>query len=249
LIVTPMSKLVTNRSLAPLRTALAAVIAGMAVMAAPHPAAAQQSIFHSLSNLFGGSRDDRFAPPNAYAEPTPNSRRMPDLQAPPAIPQGGGMLQGGVAQGGATTYCVRLCDGRYFPLSSPAASTRSMSTKACAAMCPAAKTAVYRGSTIDGATGNDGERYADLGNAFVYRERLVADCTCNGRDAFGLAHVDIATDPTLRAGDIVATGGRLQVFKGSRGDTHKTAEFTPIDPKASSDMRRALAGARVSRND
>jgi hypothetical protein len=238
-----MSNLVANRPLAPLQIVRAAVIAGMAVMAAPQPAAAQQSIFHNLSSLFGGSRDDRFAPPNAYAEPTPNSRRMPDLQAPLAIPQGG------VAQGGATTYCVRLCDGRYFPLSSPAASTRWTSAKVCAAMCPAAKTAVYRGSTIDGATANDGERYADLGNAFVYRERLVADCTCNGRDAFGLARVDVATDPTLRAGDIVATGGSLQVFKGSRGDAHKTAEFTPIGPNVSSDTRRTLNGARVSRRD
>jgi hypothetical protein len=244
-----MANPLANRSLAPLRIARAAVIAGMAVMAAPHPAAAQQSIFHNLSNLFGGSSDDRFASPNAYAEPTPNSRRMPDLQAPPTIPQGGGILQGGVAQGGATTYCVRLCDGRYFPLSSPVATTKWTSAKACAAMCPAAKTAVYRGSTIDGATGNDGERYADLGNAFVYRERLVADCTCNGRDAFGLARVDVATDPTLRAGDIVATGGSLQVFKGSRGDAHKTAEFTPIGPNVSSDTRRTLNGARVSRRD
>jgi hypothetical protein len=83
----------------------------------------------------------------------------------------------------------------------------------------------------------------------VYRERLVADCTCNGRDPFGLARVDIATDPTLRAGDIVATGGSLQVFKGSRGDTHKTAEFTPIGPNVASETRRKLAGTRVSRSD
>jgi len=212
-------------------------------MTAPRQAAAQQSIFHNLSNFFGGSRDDRFTPTNAYAEPTPSFQRMPEPQAPPASPQGG------VAQGGSTTYCVRLCDGRYFPLSSPAAGTRSTSAKVCAAMCPAAKTAVFRGSAIDGATGNDGERYVDLGNAFVYRERLVADCTCNGRDPIGLARVDIATDPTLRAGDIVATGGSLQVFKGSRGDTHKAAEFTPIGPNVASDMRRKLAGTRVSRSD
>jgi hypothetical protein len=230
-------------SRSPLTIARAVVIAGMAIMTAPSQAAAQQSIFHNLSSFFGGSRDDRFAPTNAYAEPTPSFQRMPELQAPAPG------SQSSAAQGGVTTYCVRLCDGRYFPLSSPAASSRSISAKACAAMCPAAKTAVFRGSAIDGATGNDGERYADLGNAFVYRERLVADCTCNGRDPFGLARVDIANDPTLRAGDIVATGGSLQVFKGSRGDTHKAAEFTPIGPNVASDMRRKLAGARVSRSD
>ena len=51
----------------------------------------------------------------------------------------------------------------------------------------------------------DGSRYADLDNAFVYRKKLVAGCTCNGRDPFGLARVDVNTDPTLRPGDIVAT--------------------------------------------
>jgi len=248
-----MSNPLPNRH-ATLRIARAGMIAGMAVMGAPHQAAAQQGgMVGALFGFFGGSRDDRFAPANAYADPTSGSERGSGLQAPPAIPQGGAfqgnLAQGGAAPGGATTYCVRLCDGRYFPLSSPAASSKWTSARACAAMCPAAKTAVFRGSAIDGAVGGDGERYADLGNAFVYRERLVADCTCNGRDAFGLARVDIATDPTLRAGDIVATGGSLQMFKGSRGDTHKAAEFTPIGPSVASDTRRKLAGARVSRSD
>jgi hypothetical protein len=238
-----MSNPTADRPHTPLTITRAVIIAATAIMTAPHPAAAQQSIFHNLSSFFGGSRDDRFAPTNAYAETTPSFQRMPELQAPPAGPQAG------AAQADVTTYCVRLCDGRYFPLSSPAASSKATSAKVCSTMCPAAKTAVFRGSAIDGATNNDGGRYADLGNAFVYRERLVADCTCNGRDPFGLARVDIATDPTLRAGDIVATGGSLQVFKGSRGDTHKTAEFTPIGPNVASEMRRKLAATRVSRSD
>ncbi len=229
-----------KRSPAALRLWRAMLIAGMTVMAAPHEAAAQQSggVFGTIFNFFGGSRDDRFAPVNAYVDTASTPESRPELQAPTAMPEGG-----------ATTYCVRLCDGRYFPLSSPAASPKWTPVKACAAMCPAARTAVYRGGAIDGAVGTDGERYADLANAFVYRARLVENCTCNGHDAFGLARIDITTDPTLRAGDIVATRGRLQVFKGSRGDTHKAAEFTPIGPSVSADTRRKLAGARVSRRD
>ncbi len=33
----------------------------------------------------------------------------------------------------------------------------------------------------------------------------MANCTCNGRDAFGLASFDVKNDPTLRPGDIVST--------------------------------------------
>jgi hypothetical protein len=76
----------------------------------------------------------------------------------------------------------------------------------CSAFCPAAKTQVFNGSAIDQAAGPNGARYADLDNAFVYREKIVTGCTCNGRDAFGLAKIDAASDPTLRPGDIVATG-------------------------------------------
>ena len=41
------------------------------------------------------------------------------------------------------------------------------------------------GSSIDHAVAADGRRYADLDTAFVYREKLVAGCTCNGRTRSG----------------------------------------------------------------
>jgi hypothetical protein len=173
----------------------------------------------------------------AYAAPavTPPDKPL-ELQSPPAMSSGG------------ATYCVRLCDGRYFPLSSAVAGSRMSAAKICSAMCPAANTAIFRGGDIDNAYGERGERYANHAQAFVYRDRLVANCTCNGHDAFGLAPIDVATDPTLRAGDIVATRSGLQVFKGSRGDTRKSAEFTPIRSalSVSADTRRMLAGVRVS---
>jgi hypothetical protein len=82
----------------------------------------------------------------------------------------------------------------------------------CSAFCPAASTQVFSGATIDHAVAPNGARYAALENAFVYRKTIVPGCTCNGRDAFGLAHVDVAKDPTLRPGDVVVTArGPVQV--------------------------------------
>ena len=48
--------------------------------------------------------------------------------------------------------------------------------------CPAAKTQVFSGSEIDHAAAPGGSRYADLQNAFVYREQIIPDCSCNGKD-------------------------------------------------------------------
>ena len=64
-----------------------------------------------------------------------------------------------------------------------------------------------------------------MNNAFVYRKQLVSGCTCNGRDAFGLAPMDAKTDPTLRPGDIVATKSGLVAMTGSK---NKTAQFSPV---------------------
>ena len=76
----------------------------------------------------------------------------------------------------------------------------------CNAFCPAAKTQVFNGSADRPRVAANGARYANLENAFVYREKIVPNCTCNGKDAFGLAKIDVASDPTLKPGDIVATG-------------------------------------------
>ena len=44
--------------------------------------------------------------------------------------------------------------------------------------------------------------------------------------AFGLARVDVNTDPTLRPGDVVATKSGLVAFTGMK---NKVADFTPLD--------------------
>ena len=176
-------------------------IAGLAALAAVlqcAPASAQ-GLF---DQLFGGfERPRHYVPPqaNAYSEP---------YASPQSQPSGPYGAQPSGGTGRAVSYCVRLCDGRYFPIQHHANATP---IQLCGALCPAAKTQVFNGSQIDYAIAHNGARYADLDSAFVYRKQIVAGCTCNGKDAFGLAKIDVASDPTLRPGDIVASGDNVKV--------------------------------------
>ncbi|MGI8527769.1 MAG: DUF2865 domain-containing protein [Pseudolabrys sp.] len=136
-----------------------------------------------------------------------------------------GMRESSAPRGGAAPasgYCVRTCDGHYFPVH---AQVGVSAAQMCSSFCPASETKVYSGGGIDNAVARDGGRYRDLPNAFVYRQKLVAGCTCNGKSAFGLAPVDVNSDPTLRQGDIVATANGLGAYTGGK---NQTAEFTPI---------------------
>src|SRR6202161_491244 len=146
---------------------------------APRMAAAEDL----FSFLFGGGqRQQRQAPSQAnfFADPFGHNQQA---APPPPRPVG--------TRGSGPAFCVRPCDGRYFPLARGNASPAQM----CQAFCPASPTKVFFGSTIDGASSSSGERYAESENAFAFRKALRADCTCNGRDPAGLAPVD----PTLYA--------------------------------------------------
>ena len=122
-------------------------------------------------------------------------------------------------------FCVRSCDGKYFPLTLRGNATP---VALCQAFCPASATKVYYGGNIDDATASNGERYADSENAFAYRKALRADCTCNGRDPAGLAPVDLTLDTSLRPGDVVATSDGLVAFTGVRLGASQTADFAPV---------------------
>jgi hypothetical protein len=148
---------------------------------------------------------------------------------------------GDYSGGGSHAYCVRTCDGRYFPLQRHSGVTPA---ELCKSFCPATKTMVFTGGKIDYAVASNGSRYADLDNAFVYRDRVVDNCTCNGKDAFGLVRVDVANDPTLRSGDIVATPDGLTAF---RGKNSAGADFTPINPKSlPADWRSRLSELKIT---
>jgi hypothetical protein len=130
--------------------------------------------------------------------------------------------------GGGQAYCVRTCDGRYFPLTG---SDRASRAASCGSFCPASDTKIVYGSTIDNAATEDGKPYSELPNAFRYRNELVAGCTCNGKDQTGLAQVKIEDDPTLRKGDIVAGENGL-VVAGRSGDKRGASlNFSPASER------------------
>ena len=53
-----------------------------------------------------------------------------------------------VSYGGGQAYCVRSCDGRYFPITGPDNQSRAAS---CNSFCPASETRLVYGSNIDSA--------------------------------------------------------------------------------------------------
>jgi Protein of unknown function (DUF2865) len=171
--------------------------------------------------LFGGFRP---AP-----QPVMPPRHVPpaSITARPPIAYSGGQY---------TFYCVRLCDGRYFPLHHNA-------KPICEALCPATKTEIFSGSEIAQATSADGSPYQKLANAFVYRERIVPGCTCNGHDELGIASMKIEDDPTLEPEDLIATKNRLVPFR----TWNKEAKYAPIQ-KNSTPWRKESAPTVTKNN-
>ncbi len=190
----------------------AGLVAGMLAAAVLGSGPAQAAGLFDF--LFHPFQDHEPAPPaESYAAP---ERVEPAPLGPQSVRQGNGDT------GHVVAYCVRLCDGQHFPLEHM---TNATPVETCRAMCPASKTKVFFGSEIGAATAKDGARYADLDTAFIYRKQLVANCSCNGKDAFGLAPFDLSSDPTLRPGDIVSTKQGLMAYAGRSG---ATAQFTPV---------------------
>jgi hypothetical protein len=210
-----------------------------------------------FGDFFGGPREARppapsFAEPpirhrHTEATPTPHRRHVAEAReehdddAPSERRHGRHASSSGSSS--RTAVCVRLCDGRYFPL--PPATTDDANV-ICAAACPKAATAVFRGDgDLKDTTDAGGNAYGALPNAFAYRSRLVPDCTCKD-GKLGMASIAIDKDPTLEQGDIVVMQQGPLVSRGKSGDERHIA-FTPvknysdIDP----DVRRYLATLRL----
>lgn len=205
-----------------------ALALAVAATAAPHRAAAE----NFFDMLFGGfTKPQTQRQQDGFADPFGNNPQAPQPRA--AAPSGSG-----------AAFCVRSCDGRYFPLARGLASPAQM----CQAFCPASETKVYFGSGIDYATSATGERYADSETAFAYRKALRADCTCNGRDPAGLAPVDLSLDNSLRPGDVVATTDGLVAYTGPRGGAVQASDFTPVAayPGLTAEVRARLTELKVA---
>lgn len=212
------------------------LLIGVAVSATPLLASPvmAQGFFDNFFGSFERRSYDRRPfdrPSSSYADPYSDVRVEPQERRPaaPSAP--------------SAVFCVRVCDGRYFPIQR----IRGVDpAKVCNSFCPAAQTRLFSGSGIDHAVANDGSRYASLPNAFAYRERTVENCTCNGRDAYGLVPMTTAADPTLRPGDIVATSDGFVAYNGNR----RNARFTPVASYRglSQEWRHRLSRTRIVPN-
>ena len=206
-----------------LRSARRWVFGAAAVLCVIAPAAQAQDFFSALFGGFGRSRAPVI--------------RMPFGSEGEQFTQGYSRPR----YGGGQAYCVRTCDGRYFPL--PAADNQSRAAT-CSNLCPASDTKIVYGSGIDNAATENGKPYSDLSNAFRYRNELVAGCTCNGKDPIGLASVKIEDDPTLRKGDIVAGDNGLLVAGRGADKRGASLNFSPASERITARYQRAPVVAR-----
>ena len=134
-----------------------AVLAAAASMLPP--TAQAQDFFSAFFGGLGGGRP--FAP--AAPLPFASERGYLPQQARPRRAES--------AQAGGQAFCVRTCDGRYFPISASDNQSRAAS---CNNFCPASDTKVVYGGSIDSAVTESGKAYSDLPNAYRYRNEVVA---------------------------------------------------------------------------
>lgn len=202
-----------------------AIVCGITTLGLTHTAKAEDFL-STLFNAFGGG------PPPVVQMPFVNrgESRSYVRQSEPRIR----------ASSTGQAFCVRTCDGRYFPAAGADQEGRAAT---CNSLCPASETKVVYGRDIDSATTDSGKPYSELPNAFRYRNEIVAGCTCNGKDQFGLAHVDVSNDPTLRKGDIVASANGLMAVRRAP-DKRGALNFSPVPASLSAKYQRLPVMAR-----
>ena len=202
----------------------AAWAAALLCVSALAPAAQAQDFFSTLFGAMGRRA------PQPYIS-------MPFANEDGSIPAPRNEMRPRYAGGGGQAFCVRTCDGRYFPIT--ASDNQSRAAASCNSFCPASETKVVYGSNIDSAATDNGKPYSELPNAFRYRTEIVAGCTCNGKDQIGLAPVKIEDDPTLRKGDIVAGENGLVVAGRSADKRGAALNFSPASERVRAKYERA----------
>lgn len=173
------------------------ILALSTLLAAPAPAGAEDL----LDFLFG---PDTEAPAQRETR-TPSGDVRFGPKRPAKKPGGGG--RGGAHTGG---YCVRTCDGYFFPLVKSSHATRQQS---CNFACPSATVEIYDGPNIENARNARGETYKALVDSLAGRTDSSARCSCNDPSTSAAYSRDAArTDPTLQTGDFVIEDEGALVF-------------------------------------
>lgn len=196
-----------------LRARLALLL--MLLVPASDPANAQGF----LDFLFGPDSPPPSRPSSGYARSEPAPFLFDGLLKP-------SQYDTPIPRAGATTYrtfCVRMCDGFYFPISSAASEAGfARDSEKCAASCAGARlfyTPNAGSSDVDGMLDLSGRAYASYPTAFRYRKKLVEGCQCRPQPwteaelARHRAYAAVPTPDGQRAppseqAAVAATGGR-----------------------------------------
>ena len=126
----------------------------------------------------------------------------------------GGRENDGASFGSGTEFCVRTCDGYFFPLIKSAQQTKQAS---CEYACPSAPVAYYHGASIESARNLKGEKYTALPTAFKFREKVSQGCTCHPPEESQENSLKIVgNDPTAHSGDIVVGQKGALVYQGKQ---------------------------------
>ncbi|MGQ3675555.1 DUF2865 domain-containing protein [Xanthobacter sp. TB0139] len=208
------------------------------------PASPIESFF---STLFGGGR----RPPPQQEAPRPRVLITPGEAGTGRA----GAVERARPRGGSTAFCVRSCDGRFFPLGARVSrASYGAGQSQCQSMCPGADMQLFTSSgSIDTAVSIRGTSYVSMPTAYLFRKKLVEGCSCTGGSVGGLRHVDIKNDPTLRKGDVVMTETGPRIFTGSRkkGPPYRDADFVQPSkfPRLSKEMRQRLKELTMASSD
>ena len=126
---------------------------------------------------------------------------------------GGGSAAGLSSDPSTGGFCVRTCDGYFFPLIK---STRATRQQSCELACPSAPMEIYDGSTIESARNAKGQRYSALPVAFAFRDRASTKCVCNDpQSSQAFFERTARNDPTLKSGDVVVEDTGAFVYSGA----------------------------------
>jgi len=202
------------------------------------PVAAAPSGGFNLFGLFGGGR--RRDAPEITIGPRGERDQRPRDNAEQARSDTGENV------GGPRAYCVRTCDGFFFPMG-PATSgaARDAQQASCNAMCPGAETVLYsvaRQGSIEDAANARGQPYGALRTAFRFRQGVDRACSCQANATQGLARLPITHDPTLRPGDVVVTEEGARVFRGGARFPYRAQDFVAARAygRLPADLRRRV---------
>ena len=146
------------------------------------------------------------------------------------------------------SYCVRLCDGYYFPVA-PVNSDGDLNAheSLCAGLCPGAPTRLFimpSGSErIEEAASRDGRKYSALPVAFRHTGTTDNTCACRPDNIAHTKIVSVMRDFTLRQGDMVMSNKGFRVFRGASHYPYGQSDFLSLAESSVNAKNRAALSA------